>query len=121
MINIKPYIKTVLDTVCENVCDGYPNTWESFPIVSIEEEHNVPHTVTDDKEQISSIRYKIDVWTKNESASSMATAVEEALFNLGLVRCFYADAPEMREGIKHKVLRFEGDIDVHTLHVYHNN
>lgn len=120
MINIKAIIKTALDSVCDNVCDGYPSDWEQFPIISIEEEYNVPHTITDDTEQISTIRYRIDVWNMNESASDLAIKAEQALFNLGLVRSFGADAPEHRPGLKHKILRFEGDIDVNTLHVYHN-
>lgn len=120
MINIKPSITKALKTVCDNVCDGYPSSWEHFPIIAMEEENNVPHTITDDIEQISTIRYKIDIWTFNESASDLTMKVEEALFNLGLVRTFGADAPELRQGLKHKVLRFEGDIDVHTMHVYHN-
>lgn len=120
MINIKPIITTALETVCDNVCDGYPSNWERFPIIAMEEENNVPHTITDDLEQISTIRYKIDIWTFNESASELAIAVEEVLSNLGLVRTFGADAPELRQGLKHKVLRFEGDIDTHTMHVYHN-
>lgn len=120
MINIKPKIKTALEKVCDNVVDGYPTAWEQFPIISLEEEYNAPHTITDDQEQISTIRYKIDIFTFNESASDLAIATEKALFNLGLVRIFGADTPEQRQGLKHKVLRFEGDIDVNTLHVYHN-
>lgn len=120
MINIKPIIKQALDKVCNNVVDGYPSDWETFPIVAMEEENNVPHTITDDTEQISTIRYKIDIWTLNESASDLTMKVEEALFHLGLKRIFGADAPEQRQGLKHKVLRFEGDIDVHTKHVYHD-
>ncbi|MEF9840329.1 MAG: hypothetical protein RR791_05185 [Lachnospiraceae bacterium] len=120
MINIKPIIKKALDVVCNNVVDGYPSTWESFPIIAVEEENNVSHTITDDAEQIATIRYRIDIWTENESASKLAIKAEEALFNLGLVRIGAQDAPELRQGMKHKILRFEGDVDVHTMHVYHN-
>lgn len=120
MINVKPIVKKALDEICENVVDGYPVSWETFPIISIEEEYNASHTITDDQEQIATIRYKIDIFTKNESASQLTIQAEEALFNLGLKRIFGADAPEQRQGLKHKVLRFEGDIDVNTLHVYHN-
>lgn len=120
MINVKPIIKKILETICDCVFDGYPTEWENFPIIGIQEENNTPHTITDDEEQIANIRYRIDVWTYNESSSKLSMDVDEKMTSLGLVRTFGADAPEIRQGLKHKVLRYEGDVDVHTFHVYHD-
>lgn len=120
MINIKPIIKKALDGICSNVVDGYPNDWEKFPIVAMKEEKNSPHTITDDEEQISTIRYKLDVWTMNESASSLVMEIDKKISMLGLRRIFCEDAPEMRRGLKHKVLRYEGHVDVNNMRVYHD-
>lgn len=118
MIKIKPIIKKELDKVSKNVNDTYPSDWETFPIVQYVEEDNKTHTKTDDKEQLTYVRYKIDIWNKR-STSETALKVDEVLSSLGLVRIQCLDTPEPSQ-LKHKVMRYEGIIDVNNMRVYNS-
>ena len=116
MINIKPIIVKELKKVCSNISDTYPSDWAIFPIVQYVEEDNNTHTKTDDKEQEAYIRYKIDIWN-DKSTSDIAMAIDGVLSNLGLIRIQSLDTPEPSR-LKHKVMRYEGIIDVNNMRVY---
>lgn len=118
MINIKPIIKKELDKVSSNVNDTYPSDWSTFPIIQYVEEDNKTHTKTDDKEQEAYIRYKIDIW-HNRSTSDIAMAVDKVISELGLKRIQCLDTPEPNQ-LKHKVMRYEGIIDVNNMRVYNS-
>lgn len=118
MINIKPIILNELKKVFNNVNDTYPSEWATFPVIQYTEEDNKTHTKTDDKEQEAYIRYKIDIWN-NKSSSDIAIAVDEVLSSLGLVRIQCVDTPEPSQ-LRHKVMRYEGIIDVNNMRVYNS-
>lgn len=118
MINVKPIIKKELDKISKNVNDTYPSDWTTFPVIQYVEEDNKTHTKTDDKEQLAYVRYKIDIWN-NRSTSDIAIAVDGVLSNLGLVRIQCLDTPEPSQ-LKHKVMRYEGVIDVNNMRVYNS-
>ena len=118
MINVKPIITKALKSVCDNVNDTYPSDWVTFPVVQYVEEDNKTHIKTDDKEQLAYIRYKIDIWN-DRSTSDIAIAIDEVLSNLGLIRIQCLDTPEP-SGLKHKVMRYEGIIDVNNMRVYNS-
>lgn len=118
MINIKPIIVNELKKISNNVNDTYPSDWTIFPVIQYVEEDNKTHTKTDDKEQEAYIRYKIDIWN-NRSTSDIAVAVDEVLSSLGLVRIQCLDTPEPSQ-LKHKVMRYEGIIDVNNMRVYNS-
>lgn len=118
MINIKPIIVTELKKVFKNINDTYPSEWTIFPVIQYTEEDNKTHTKTDDKEQLAYIRYKIDIWN-NRSTSDTALKVDEVLSSLGLVRIQCLDTPEPSQ-LKHKVMRYEGIIDVNNMRVYNS-
>lgn len=118
MINIKPIIYKELKKISDNVNDTYPSDWSTFPIVQYVEEDNKTHTKTDDKEQLAYIRYKIDIWN-DRSTSDIAVAVDEVLSNLGFERTQCLDTPEPSQ-LKHKVMRYEGIIDVNNMRVYNS-
>lgn len=118
MINIKPIIKKELDKVSNNVNDTYPSDWAIFPVIQYVEEENKTDTKTDDREQLAYIRYKIDIWNER-STSNIAVAVDEVLSNLGLVRIQCLDTPEPNK-LKHKVMRYEGIVDVNNMRVYNS-
>lgn len=118
MINIKPLILKELNKIYENVNDTYPSDWSTFPVIQYIEEDNKIHTKTDDKEQLTYIRYKIDIWN-NRSTSDIAKAVDEVLSSLGLIRIQCLDAPEPNQ-LKHKVMRYEAVIDVNNMRVYNS-
>ena len=118
MINIKPLILKELKKISENVNDTYPSDWSTFPVIQYVEEDIKTHTKTDDKEQLTYIRYKIDIWN-NRSTSDIAIAVDEVLSSLGLIRIQCLDTPEPNQ-LKHKVMRYEGIIDVNNMRVYNS-
>lgn len=118
MINIKPIIVNELKKVFNNINDTYPSEWTIFPVIQYTEEDNKTHTKTDDKEQLAYIRYKIDIWN-NRSTSDTALKVDEVLSCLGLVRIQCLDTPEPSQ-LKHKVMRYEGIIDVNNMRVYNS-
>lgn len=120
MLNVKEIVYKELSKHFDNVTTSYPQDWEHFPIILLEEENNSPHTITDDKERITSIAIKIDIWTKNESTSTYMNEVNDVVSKLGLIRKFCQDAPELNSNLRHKVMRFDGDVDVQTQHVYHD-
>lgn len=118
MINIKPLILKELKKVCTNVNDCYPEDWTTFPVVQYIEEDNKTNCKTDDKEQEAYIRYKIDIWN-DRSTSDIAVAVDGVLSSLGLIRTQCIDTPEPSK-LKHKVMRFEGIIDINNMRVYNS-
>ncbi len=116
MINVKPIIYEALKSVLNNVNDCYPKEWVKFPIVQYIEEDNRVHTKTDDIEQLTYLRYKIDIWNKG-STSETASAVDGVLSSLGFKRIFCCDAPDP-SGLKHKVMRYEGIIDKNMKYIF---
>ncbi|AJG98868.1 hypothetical protein LF65_02282 [Clostridium beijerinckii] len=116
MINIKPIIYNSIKPLSSNVNDTYPSDWTTFPVIQYIEEENKTHTKTDDKEQLAYIRYKIDIWN-DRSTSDIAVAVDEVLSSLGLNRTQSLDVPDTNK-LKHKVMRFEGIIDINNMRVY---
>lgn len=116
MINVKNKVYSALRSVCENVSDIYPQTWESLPCIQYTEEANDVYTKTDETEQLSILRYRIDVWNSG-STSEMALAVDDAVAALGLVRTTCSDVADP-SGLRHKLMRYEGIIDNSTEVVY---
>lgn len=118
MINVKDEVYAALAAVFDNVTDNYPEHWVSLPAVQYMEEDNKVVEYTDNQEQKAYVRYRIDVWDK-KSTSMAAIAVDQAVAALGLKRtqCMDVEAPGC---YKHKQLRYEMIIDVHTKRVYHN-
>lgn len=121
MINIKEIVYQALYKVCENVSDTYPKNWAKYPAIQYMEEENKVVEWTDDKEQKSYVRYRIDIWD-NISTSAMALAIDECISNdTGLIRiqCLDIDDPS---GLKHKTIRYEGIIEKNAngdIYVYH--
>lgn len=116
MINVKDQVYQALCNVSENVSDVYPQTWTVWPAIQYTEEDNSVFTKTDEDEQAATLRYRIDIWD-NKSTSLTAIAVDEAISTLGLTRTMCQDAADPT-GLRHKVMRYEGVIDVNTETVY---
>lgn len=116
MKNVKDQVYDALLTVAENVSDLYPKDWSVLPAIQYTEEDNSVCERTDNKEQKSKLRYRIDVW-HNRSTSETTVAVDEAISKLGLVRTGCADVPDP-SGMKHKQMRYEGIIDMDDETVY---
>lgn len=117
MINVKDQVYTALCTVFENVSDGYPKDWKQLPAVQYTEEENNVYEQSNDGEEKSYIRYRVDIWDE-ESTSAHAVNADKALSALGLRRsqCMDVDDPQSR--YKHKQMRYEAVIDVHTEMTY---
>lgn len=116
MKNVKDKVYAKLCEICNNVSDIYPGDWENLPAIQYIEETNTVFSKTDEKEQMSLLRYRIDIWDKG-STTAMSVKVDEALSSLGLVRtmCQDAEDPSRR---RHKVMRYEGIMDIETEVVY---
>ena len=118
MINVKDQVYAALCDVAENVSDVYPQSWAVLPAIQYTEEDNSVYTRTDADEQYANLRYRIDIWD-TKSTSLTALAVDEAVSELGLIRTGCMDAADP-SGMRHKVMRYEGIIDVNTETVYWN-
>lgn len=119
MKNVKDQVFAALGKVLDNVSDAYPKDWENLPAVQYAEEDNRVRERTDNKEDKAYVRYRVDIW-HNRSTSPAALAVDEALSGLGLVRTLCQDVSDP-SGLKHKVMRYEGIIDMASEIVYWND
>ena len=116
MINIKPVIYKELQKVADNVTATYPDDWENFPVVIFLEEQNKPGEWYDEKERKSNIRYKVDIFDK-DSTSSLAVEIDKIFASLGLRRTDCQDVPDPSH-LRHKLMRFEGIVDLDSQLVY---
>lgn len=115
MKNVKDQVYAALNAVFENVTDQYPNDWGALPAVQYTEEDNKVYERTD-KEEKAYVRYRVDIWN-TKSTSEAALQVDAALSALNLVRILCKDTPDP-SGMKHKVMRYEGIIDMESERVY---
>lgn len=117
MKNVKDQVYAALAAVFDNVTDQYPSHWASLPAVQYTEEDNkVAEKTSTNKEEKAYVRYRIDIFD-SRSTSQAALLVDEAISALGLVRTACMDAPDP-SGLKHKVMRYEGFIDMWSDAVY---
>lgn len=119
MINVKDQIYSALCTVNDNVSDVYPKQATRFPFIFYAEEQNSVYEWTDGREQLSQLRYRIEIWADG-STSELALQVDEAVSKLGLRRTNCQDLPDP-EGRRCKQMRYEGIIDVNTEQVCQEN
>lgn len=119
MINVKDRIYSSLAEKFENVTDSYPQDWAEMPAIQYVEEENKVSEYTDMEEQMSYVRYRVDIWDK-KTTSDYALLVDQAIAGLGLkrIQCMDVEDPS---GLKHKQLRYEMIIDVNTQQVYHQS
>lgn len=120
MKNIKDEVYAALLTVAEAVSDAYPKEWAEDVTIQFTEEDNSVFEQSSSKngmqEDKSKVRYRIDIWHRR-STSAAALAVDEAMKKTGLKRTGCADVPDP-SGMKHKQMRYEGIIDMHSEFVY---
>lgn len=119
MKNVKDQVYKALSKKFENVTDSYPENFTDLPAVQLMEEENKVYEHTKQGEQKAYIRYRIDIWN-NKSTSEAALAADEAIAELGLVRTSCQDAADPSK-MKHKVMRYEGIVDMHSENVYWTN
>ena len=119
MKNVKDEVYEALLTAAENVSDTYPKDFLKLPAIQYVEENNAVFERTGNEEQKAKVRYRIDIYD-NKSTSEIALKVDRAVSALGLVRTSCADVPDP-SGWKHKQMRYEGIIDMHSDIVYWNN
>lgn len=115
MINVKDEVCAALTEVLSNVTDMYPNDWAVLPAIQYAEEENCVFE-WDNMERKSELRYRVDIW-HNKSTSEAALLVDAALSKLGLRRIACQDIADP-SGLRHKMMRYEGVIDVKTEMVY---
>ncbi len=119
MKNVKSEVYQALLKVTENVSDSYPQDWRNIPAIQYAEEDNKVYERTGNSEDKAYVRYRIDIW-HNVSTSETACLVDEKIAALGLVRTLCQDVSDP-SGLKHKVMRYEGIIDMNSDIVYWNN
>ncbi len=118
MKNVKDQVYEKLLKVTDHVSDNYPKDWSNFPVIQYVEEDNSVYERSDNEEQKSKVRYRIDIW-HNRSTSETALQVDAEVSSLGLVRTGCADVPDP-SGLKHKQMRYEGIISMDDDYVYWN-
>jgi len=118
MINVKDQVYDAIKGITENVSDGYPKDWGELPAIQYTEEDNSVFEWVDGKESKAHLLYKVDIWNNN-STSATAMEVDKGIAALGLRRVACGDVADP-SGLKHKVMRYEGIIDVDNQMVYNN-
>ena len=116
MKNVKDQVFDALETVLENVSDIYPSDWAHLPAIQCAEEDNSVYEQTKEGEQKARVRYRIDIWNGG-STSDISLKVDRAVSALGLIRTGCQDVPDP-SGLRHKQMRYEGIIDMHSDRVY---
>lgn len=119
MINVKDIVYKKLCEVIDNVSDNYPNDWSKLPAVQYVEEENKVQEFTDDQEQASYLRFRIDIWD-NKSTSNTACKIDDVMSTLGFFRTSCSDVPDP-SGLKHKQMRYEAIIDCKKRFIYHTH
>lgn len=113
MINMKPLVYSALSKIAENVSGTYPNEWATFPVIQYTETQNRPNTWADEGEVSSLIEFKVDIWVKEGSTSTIANEVNNAMYSIGLFRTGCNDIDEPN-GLKHKIMRFGASVNNKT-------
>lgn len=116
MKNVKDQVSAALDEVFDSVTDQYPRDWTELPAVQYTEEDNKSYERDASGECKSYVRYRIDIW-HNRTTSDAAIQADKAMAGLGLVRTLCQDTPDP-SGLKHKVMRYEGIIDLESDRVF---
>lgn len=117
MINVKDIVYEKLSQILKNVSDSYPHNFSNTPAVQYVEEENKVEEFTDDKEQLSYVRFRIDIWD-TKSTSQTAVDIDSVMATLGFLRTSCSDAPDP-SGMKHKQMRYEAIIDCNKKYIYH--
>ena len=119
MINIKDLVYKKLSDELDNVTDIYPSNWGSMPAIQYTEEDNRVHEYCDDKETLSYVRYRIDIW-HTQSTSNTAVAVDAVMAAFGFRRTSCGDV-EDSSGLRHKQMRYEAVFDCNKEFIYHKD
>lgn len=93
MINIKPVIYKELQKVADNVTDTYQAIGKTSQSLFFWKNRTNTGDWFDDKEQKTSIRYKVDIFD-NDSTSDLAIKINEIFASLGLRRIESQDIPD---------------------------
>lgn len=119
MLGLKTEVYNQLLKVSKNVSDEFPKEFKGLneTLIQYTEEENKVYERTDNKEQMSYVRYRIDIWNQ-KSTTADALAVDNVMSELGLVRTSCSDVDDER--CRHKTMRYEGIIDCRTKIVYFN-
>ncbi|NBJ65260.1 hypothetical protein D5266_08730 [bacterium c-19] len=121
MISIKDTVYQTLRKLCENVSDVTISDLSVLPFIRFLEEENKVNEWTDNKEQSTYVRYRIDLWDEADT-TSLALAVDRQMTQeIGLVRMQCIDVADPL-GIKQKTIRFEGILTKNAnddIEVYH--
>lgn len=119
MTNIKPLILSTLETIqgIKQVCYSWPEDFGKIPCITYKIEDNSIHTITDNEEQLSNIRFQIDIWTEGASENSSIAAQIDTLFSgMGFERVSYND---LKDGaLIHGVMKYFGIVDKDKKYVY---
>lgn len=118
MINVKDQVYEAIKDITDNVSDSYPQNFAKLPAIQYTEEDNSVYEWCDGAESKSHLLYRVDIWNNN-STSDCALKVDKDIAPLGLRRIACGDVPDP-SGLKHKVMRYEGILDVENQMVYNN-
>ena len=118
MRNIKDEVVAKLDERFgeDHVKDEYPLDWSTLPVILITEEQNRVYEYCEKGEKLveskAQVRFRIDIYDK-KSTSVSAANVDDVLGlpGLGLKRTACNDVHDPG-GYKHKLMLFEGIIDM---------
>lgn len=85
----------------------YPEDWPDGTVITYAGLNDAPERFADDREYISRLEVKVDVWDKQPAKTrSIAAQAITALYAIGFVRTYSADLYEQQSRLHHKAMRF---------------
>jgi len=88
------------------VTEGWPESFEILPCISISEAANTPHTFRDDRERTTELAYYVRIWAIIPAQrDSISSAVNDVMEGLRYTREFSYD--EDGAGIRQKNQRYK--------------
>ena len=96
----------------DHIVSAWGETIEIFPLVIYQDENQSDMEFADNKPMASSVRYRIDVFTTTDLAST--TEIGQAIAIVMMADFFTCgtngEVFEVTEGVKHRVMRFSREL-----------
>jgi hypothetical protein len=104
----------IIGTAADHIRDSWPETFTVWPLVIYQDDNQGDWHYTDNKPTGSSVRYRIDIFTKNDGIMPTTTSIGIAVANIFSGLYFNCgtngEVSDVVEGARHRVMRFSREL-----------